>query len=160
MDDLDFSVGEGHHPADDKLLHLQLGRSFLAGPHADDSIIKLKWWVRDEDNALIGKVWWGPGAQGPPGHAHGGSQAAILDEACGSACWVAGHPVVAAELTTSFRSPLPLEHMYTVEAWVEHADGRKVFARGHIRDEDGTIFSEATGLFISLTVEQFEAMNQ
>ena len=37
--------------------------------------------------------------QGPPGHADGGSLAAVLDEAMGAAVWLAGHSVVAAHLS-------------------------------------------------------------
>lgn len=155
---VDLEMGEGYRPAADRLAHLQLGRSFLAGPHLDDQIIQLKWWVREEDLAVIGRVWWGPGAQGPPGHAHGGSIAAVLDEGLGSACWVAGHAVVAAELNTRFRTMLPLGSVYTVEAWVEAADGRKIRPRGHICDDGGTIYAEAEGLFIEMSSEAFERL--
>src|SRR5579859_3317215 len=34
--------------------------------------------------------------QGPPGHAHGGAIAAVLDEVMGAAVWRAGHPVLLA----------------------------------------------------------------
>lgn len=137
-------------------MHLKLGRSFLAGPHADNDILRVQWYVRTEDGALVGRVWFGPGAQGPPGHAHGGSMAAVLDEALGSACWVAGHPVVAAELTTSFRAMLPLDNVVSVEAWVEEADGRKVYPRGRIVGDDGTLHAEATGLFIEMDAAAFQ----
>ena len=153
--DIDLSAGPGHTPIDDRLLHLQFGRSFLYGPHADESIMRLRWYLRDADDVLIGKAWWGPGAQGPPGHAHGGSMAAILDEALGSACWASGHPVVAAELKTTFHEMLPLEAVYTIEAWIESVDGRKVGARGHIVGDDSTVYTSATGLFITMPAERF-----
>ena len=44
----------------------------------------------------------GPPIEGPPGHAHGGSMAAVLDEAMGAAAWMEGHLVVAVRLATSF----------------------------------------------------------
>jgi len=154
--DIDLSGGPGLEPARG-LVHLQLGRSFLAGPHRDEDIIRLKWYVREADRRLVGRVWFGPGAQGPPGHAHGGSMAAVLDEALGSACWVAGHGVVAAELTTSFRELLPLGRVYTAEAWIDHVDGRKIFTKGNIHDDD-TVYTEADGLFITLDPEKFRAL--
>ncbi len=157
-DPIDLSAGPGHRSADDHLAHLQLGRSFLAGPHLDDEIIRLRWYVRESDDALVGKIWFGPGAQGPPGHAHGGSMAAVLDEALGSSCWVAGHAVVAAELTTKFRTMLPLGEVVTAEAWVDRTDGRKIHPRGRIVGDDGTVFAEATGLFIELDRGKFEAL--
>lgn len=157
MPEIDLAAGPGHTPANDKLLHLQLGRSFLYGPHGDDTILRIRWFLRDADQTLVGKVWWGPGAQGPPGHAHGGSMAAVLDEALGSACWVAGHPVVAAELTAKFKQMLPLDAVYTVEAWVERTEGRKIWAKGHIVDADSEVYTSAEGLFITVPIEQFAA---
>lgn len=157
MTDIDLTAGPGFTPVDDKLLHLQLGRSFLYGPHGDDTIMRIRWYVRDADELFVGKVWWGPGAQGPPGHAHGGSMAAVMDEALGSACWAAGYPVVAAELTARFHHMLPLGHVYTIEAEIERVDGRKVWTRGHIRDDDGKIYTSATGLFIVIRDAAFRA---
>lgn len=158
MSEIDLEAGPDHTPVEDELMHLQLGRSFLYGPHADDSIMQIRWYRRESDGALIGRVWWGPGAQGPPGHAHGGSMAAVLDEALGSSCWIAGHPVVAAELHTSFHAMLPLDRVYTVEAWVERVEGRKVYTCGHIIDEDGKRYTSATGLFISMTTDHFRGL--
>ena len=90
--------------------------------------------------------------------AHGGSMAAVLDEALGSACWVAGHPVVAAELNTKFKNMLPLGRVYTAEAWVERVDGRKIYPTGHIIDGQGTVYAEATGVFVEMKREQFNAL--
>ncbi|MDX1746790.1 MAG: PaaI family thioesterase [Halobacteriales archaeon] len=158
--EIDLGAGPGHREADEHLMHLHLGRSFLAGPHPDDEIVRLRWYVREADGALVGRVWFGPGAQGPPGHAHGGSMAAVMDEALGSACWVAGHAVVAAELNTRFRNMLPLGGVYTAEAWVERVDGRKITTRGHILDAEGTIYAEATGLFIEMGESTFAALKE
>lgn len=157
--DPDLSAGPGHHAAEG-LLHLQLGRSFLAGPHSDDDIVKLRWWVREGDGTLVGKIYFGAGAQGPPGHAHGGSMAAVLDEALGSACWVAGHSVVAAELTTSFRQMLPLGNVYSAEAWIEEVQGRKVHVRGHIIDDEAKIYAEGRGIFVVVGEERIRALAQ
>lgn len=153
-DNIDLSAGPGHRVADEHLMHLQLGRSFLAGPHAADDILQMRWYVRESDGALVGKIWFGPGAQGPPGRAHGGSMAAVLDEALGSACWVAGHSVVAAELTTRFRNMLPLGEIVTAEAWVERVDGRKLYSKGHLIGDDATVYAEATALFVAIDVEK------
>ncbi len=158
MHEVDLEVGEGHETVDDELVHLQLGRSFLAGPHGDDTIMRLRWYRRLRDGALVGRVWWGPGAQGPPGHAHGGSMAAVLDEALGSSAWIAGHAVVAVELQTTFRKLLPLGAVYSVEAWVERVEGRKVFTRGRIFDAEGTDYTTATGIFVAMSEEQFRGL--
>ena len=43
---------------------------------------------------------------------------------------------------------LPLNAVYTIEAWVERVDGRKIWAKGHIIDDDGKTYTSAEGLFI------------
>ena len=99
--------------------------TFVSGDPGGNRL-RVRYFRRDHDGALLAKVWFGPGTQGPPGHAHGGSMASILDEAMGAAAWSAGHAVVAAELTTRFRRMLPLESCGIVEARVVSTDGRKV----------------------------------
>ena len=135
--------------ADKHLMHLTFERSFLSGPHSDPSIMDVRWFVTPEGH-LRGRAYFGPGAQGPPGHAHGGSMAAVMDEALGSACWIAGHTVLAAELTTRFLAKLPLDRVYEIEAEIERVDGRKIYPVGRIKDSSGTIYAEATGLFITV----------
>ncbi|MBW2476490.1 MAG: PaaI family thioesterase, partial [Deltaproteobacteria bacterium] len=51
-------------------------------------------YFRDQDQALVARVWFGPVTEGPPGHAHGGSIAAVLDEVLGLAAFAAGHRIV------------------------------------------------------------------
>ncbi|MFW5968743.1 MAG: PaaI family thioesterase [Persicimonas sp.] len=149
-DPIDLSAGPGHTSIEDRLFHLSYGRSFIAGPHAADDILRVRWYLREADDVVVGKAWFGPGAQGPPGHAHGGSTAAILDEALGCACWIAGHPVVAAELNTKFHRMVPLERVHTAEATVERVDGRKIYPTGRLLGDDGTVYAEATGLFVEM----------
>lgn len=116
--------------------------------------LRAHYYKRTVDKALVGKAWFGPFAKGPPGHAHGGSLAALLDDAMGTAAWLAGYSVVAAEIKISFREMLPLLHVVRVEAWVEKVEGRKVYTRGKVFASDGKVFSEGSGLFIALTQEK------
>src|SRR5262245_36696762 len=80
------------------------GRPFL---ESGDDRLRVLYYRREADQGLVGLAWFGPGAQGPPGCAHGGSIMSVLDEAMGAACWQAGHRVMAARLTTNFRAPVP-----------------------------------------------------
>lgn len=130
------------------------GRSFVSGEPNGDRL-RVRYYRRDRDGALVGKVWFGPGAEGPPGHAHGGSMAAVLDEAMGAGAWLAGHAVVAANLTVNFRRMLSLENEVLLETWVERVDGKKVMTRGRLVDRDGEVYAEGEGLFISIGGERF-----
>jgi acyl-coenzyme A thioesterase PaaI-like protein len=117
--------------------------------------LTVRYFRDDPNDCLIAKVLLGPRAQGPPGHAHGGSMAALLDEAMGGAAWMNGHMVVSAELTIRFRRMLPLGTRCIVRANVTQADGRKVSTAGTLCDEDGTLFCEGEALFIVLDPKRF-----
>ena len=133
------------------------GRSFVSG-EPDGDRLRVRYFRRERDGALVGKIWFGPGAEGPPAHAHGGSMAAVLDEAMGAAAWMAGHRVVAAQLDTSFRRMLPLGTDATLEAWVERVDERKVCTRGWLLDGEGQPFAEARALFLKIDPARFKIL--
>lgn len=138
-----------------RLPHMVLEDSFVSGDSSGRRL-SLRYFRHNPDRSLRAKVIFGPGTQGPPGHAHGGSMAAILDEAMGGAAWMQGHPVVAAELTTRFRTMLPLGTRCVVEASVSGVDGRKVRVAGRLRQSDSdTVFAEGEALFITLDPKKF-----
>jgi acyl-coenzyme A thioesterase PaaI-like protein len=147
---------EGAEPVD----MLETGpmlRSFVSGDPRG-ARLRIRYFRRSADGALLGNVWFGPDAQGPPGHAHGGSMAAVLDEAMGASAWLAGHAVVAAQITVQFRRMLPLGTIARLEAWVDVVNGRKVTTRGRLVDDRGEAFAEGEGLFIQLGHDRFSAL--
>lgn len=107
-------------------------------------------YFKNEQGHLVARVWFGPETEGPPGHAHGGAMAAVLDEVLGLAAWAAGHPIVVGNLDIHFRQLLPLLTVMQVESVVEKADGRKVMVRGRLVDAVGTVYAEADCLCISI----------
>jgi len=131
--------------------------SFLSGD-PQSMAVRVSYFLRESDGILLARAWFGPGAKGPPGHAHGGSIAALLDEAMGCCAWHTGHPVLAARIEVAFRHSLPLGRVYMVEAWVERASGRKFTLQGRLRGQDGVLYAESEGLFLELNDELKEAM--
>ena len=131
-------------------LLLEGGRGSFVSGDADGDRLRVAYFRRRDDGHLVGRAWFGPRSVGPPGHAHGGSIAAVLDEAMGAAAWMAGLIVVAAQLTTDFRRLLPLGTDAVLEAWVEGHQGRKVNTAGVIRGEDGLVYAEGRALFVRL----------
>lgn len=129
-------------------------RSFVSGGQAPERLV-IRYFLRDRDRALVGKVWFGPFAEGPPGHVHGGAIAAVLDEAMGAAAWMNGHTAVAVQLVTNFRALTPLESVAWIEASVASVDGRKVHTSATLHDSSGAVYAEAEGLFVVLTAERF-----
>ncbi|MBU0742679.1 PaaI family thioesterase [bacterium] len=117
--------------------------------------LSVRFYRRDADGALMLKARCGPDAQGPPGHAHGGSMAALLDEAMGAAAWLSGHPVLAAELNVTFKRMLPLETACVVEAEVVEVDDRKIHASSVLRDPaGGIVYCTGRALLIELDERQ------
>ena len=106
-------------------------------------------YYRDAELHLHARFWLGPEAEGPPGHAHGGAVAAVMDEALGLAAWAAGYPIVVGNLNVSFRNMLPLQQVVTVESRVVSAEGRKVMVHGRIFCGE-TTFAEAQCLCITI----------
>lgn len=106
-------------------------------------------YYRDDELHLHARIWFGPETGGPPGHAHGGSVAAVLDEALGLAAWAAGYPVVVGNLNINFRSMLPLEKVVTVESRVVSIKGRKIVVHGRVFCED-TVYADAECLCITI----------
>lgn len=102
------------------------------------------------EKKLLGVVFFGPEAEGPPGCGHGGSIASVLDDAMGTGAWASGHRVVALNLNVSFKKFVPLESTVRVETWVDRIDGRKVFTKGHLLSGDGTVHAESEGLFLQI----------
>jgi len=121
--------------------------------------LAVRFFRRDDDGAVRVKVLCGPEASGPPGHAHGGCMAALLDEAMGAAAWLSGHPVLAAELSVSFKRMLPLETPCVVEAEVVEVEDRKVHARAVLSDPAGDIvYCTGRALLIELDEQQLQEL--
>ncbi len=106
-------------------------------------------YFRDTAQQLRARVWFGPETEGPPGHAHGGAIAAVLDEVLGLAAWNAGHAIVVGNLNVGFRSLLPLQQVVTVETDIVSVAGRKVMVHGRICSGQ-TIYAEGECLCITI----------
>jgi acyl-coenzyme A thioesterase PaaI-like protein len=89
-------------------------------------------YYKDQEQHLKARIWFGPETEGPPGHAHGGSMAAVLDEVLGLSAWAAGYPIVVGNMNVSFRNLLPLQKVVTIESKIISAEGRKVMVHGRI----------------------------
>lgn len=129
------------------------GRSFVSG-EPDGERLRVRYYTLG-DNSIIGRCWFGPDAEGPPGHAHGGSMAALLDEAMGGAAWASGRTVVAGEITVRFKAMLPLGTVATFQAAITEQRGRRVQVEGRLWGPDGTVHATSKGAFIEIDTTRF-----
>ena len=122
------------------------GWCFVCGnenPHS----IGVTWWV-DDEGIMTSEFTLNDAQQGPPGYAHGGASAAILDEAMGLVVWAAGHKVAAVNLEINYHKPLPLHQPLNLEARITHMDERKIFSTGEIKLPDGIIAVSGRGIYV------------
>src|SRR3990172_606667 len=122
------------------------GWCFVCG-HDNPHSIGLTWWV-DDNGILTSEFALNEAQQGPPGHAHGGASAALLDEAMGLVVWAAGHKVAAVNLEINYHKPLPLHLPLTLEARITQTDERKIFSTGEIKLADGSVAVSGRGIYV------------
>lgn len=103
----------------------------------------------DENGVLTSEFTLTKAQQGPPGHAHGGASAALLDEAMGLVVWAAGHKVAAVNVEINYHKPLPLNQPLNLEARVTQIDKRKVFSTGEIKLADGIVMVSGRGIYVA-----------
>ncbi len=133
--------------------HTVMPNSFVSGD-PQGTRLRVAYFVRERDQALVGRVWFGPQAQGPPLHSHGGAMAAVLDEVMGVAAWLRGHRAVAARLDVEFKKPLRLDTTITFEARVTSVERRVVNAQAELVLPHGTVCARATGVFVVTDVDK------
>jgi acyl-coenzyme A thioesterase PaaI-like protein len=97
-----------------------------------------------------GLVWsdftLGAAYEGPPGHAHGGVCAMVLDHVLGATAHKPGRPAYTGTLSVRYVRGTPLGPL-RAEAHVDRVEGVKTFASGHIADAQG-ITVRAEGVFV------------
>ena len=85
---------------------------------------------------------------------HGGLVAAALDEACGLLATWYRFPAVTARLFVRYRRPVAINRELTVTATIERTHGRRIHARGELRD-GATLLADARGAFLHVPLEHF-----
>lgn len=110
-----------------------------------------------QHHELNAEVWFTAATAGPPGHVHGGCQAAVLDEVMGSTGWAHGYGVVAAKIDVAFMEMVPVLRQYSMRGRITSIDKRKIFIEAELFDSE-KVYAKSTGLFIVLTKEQMDSL--
>jgi acyl-coenzyme A thioesterase PaaI-like protein len=134
----------------------RLGATRFVSGDPDGDRLRVRYYRRDSDGSLTGKVWFGPGTEGPPGRAHGGAVAAVLDEAMSAAAWLNGHKIVVARVTAELRRTIPVDTVAVFETEVTRVEGKKVIVEAVLKDGEGRTLARGESLLVILGAERFE----
>ena len=86
--------------------------------------------------------------QGPPGHAHGGIIATVLDEAMGKVNRLRAVVALTSQMQVHYLRPVPLGKPLLVEGWEIRKRGRKLVQAAELRNLQGQVLARSQGTFI------------
>jgi uncharacterized protein (TIGR00369 family) len=94
---------------------------------------------------------------GPPGHAHGGIIATILDEAMGKANKLKGKVALTRRLEVDYLRPVPLDQPLVAEGRISRVRGRTLYNRAELRNANGVVLARSRGKFMTIDAEKMFA---
>jgi uncharacterized protein (TIGR00369 family) len=131
--------------------HVKIARNYCYGCGQDNPEgMRLKFKLNEEQKRFVSKFRLHGRYAGPPGHAHGGVIATILDEAMGKVNKLRNVVAVTAEMTVTYVKPVPLGKPLIAEGWERSVRGRVHTNVAEIRNEAGDVLAKSTGRFIAI----------
>ncbi len=106
--------------------------------------------MTETESGIVARVRFDTRHEGPPGHAHGGSIATVLDETMGTLAFIHGHKVLAARLEVKYRKPVPLNEPLLAVCTITSRNRRKITAHAELKRASGLVLVESSGLFIDI----------
>ncbi len=122
---------------------------FGCGP-ANEAGLQMKFVLDTEQKHFISKFRLAPRFVGPPGHAHGGIIATILDEAMGKVNKLRGITALTAKMEIKYLKPVPLGKPLIAEGWEVRVRGREHTYAAEIRNREGQVLAVSKGKFIKI----------
>ena len=106
--------------------------------------------IRRVEGGVVGTAVLGPAYEGPPGYAHGGMSALLLDQLLGAAAIAAGLWGMTVRLELDYRGPVPLGAPLELRARVAEDEGRRTVVTGTIAtaEDPATTLVEGRGVFV------------
>ncbi|HVP63738.1 MAG TPA: PaaI family thioesterase [candidate division Zixibacteria bacterium] len=144
--------GRGHGSAS----HVLQNHCFGCGQANPDGL-RLRFELSPSGRSFVCRFRLGPRWVGPPGHAHGGVIATILDEAMGKANKLRQVIALTREMTVEYLRPVPLRQWLTVEGHTRAVRGRAQHNVAEIRNESGEVLARSRGKFIVIDPEKMFA---
>lgn len=130
------------------MAHAAQNRCFGCG-EANPVGLHLKFF-RAEDGTVVCETAVPDTCEGPPGYAHGGIIATLLDETMSKAVRLHGVVAMTARLEVDYRRPVPSAMPVRLEGRVTRSDGRKHWVEARIRNAAGEELAAGKALFIAI----------
>jgi uncharacterized protein (TIGR00369 family) len=129
---------------------------FGCGP-ANPNGLQLIFALSHDGKSYVCRFSLGASFVGPPGHAHGGIIAAILDEAMGKANKLKSRVALTRRMEVEYLRPVPLGQPLVVEGRVSRMTGRALYNRAELRSAKGDVLARSRGKFLAINAEKMFA---
>jgi uncharacterized protein (TIGR00369 family) len=116
--------------------------------------MKLNFYLEEESRRAICEFKLSRNYQGPPGHAHGGIIATILDEAMGKVNILSKVVALTKNMEVEYLKPVPLGQKLTVIGRERESAGRRHINVAEIANDKGEILARSTGTFIAVDFQR------
>jgi len=147
------SQARGH---DTRYVRLQKNYCFACGKNNPEGM-RLKFTFDQERDCFVCRFRLGKRYTGPPGHAHGGIIATILDEAMGKVNKLRHVVALTSQITVNYLKPVPLNKPLRVESREVRVRGRQHINMAEIFDQNGEVLARGRGTFIAVDAQRMFA---
>lgn len=147
------SAGHGHGT---RYVRLQKNYCFACGQNNPDGM-RLRFTYDEDRDCFVCRFRLSKRYTGPPGHAHGGIIATILDEAMGKVNKLRHVVALTSTITVEYLKPVPLNRPLRVESREVKVQGRYHTNAAEILNQKGEVLARSTGVFIAIDPQKMFA---
>jgi uncharacterized protein (TIGR00369 family) len=138
--------GHGHNT---RYIRLQKNHCFACGKDNPDGM-RLKFAYDEDRGRFVCRFRLRKRYSGPPGHAHGGIIATILDEATGKVNKLRQVVALTSQMTVDYLKPVPLNQPLRVESRELSVRGRRHVNVAEILNSRNEVLARGKALFIAI----------
>jgi uncharacterized protein (TIGR00369 family) len=139
-----------------KTLSLPVNRCFACGKDNPEGM-HLKFYFDEKNRRAFSRFRLPRRYQGPPGHAHGGIIATILDEAMGKVNKLRSVIALTSEMKIEYLRPVPLRQPLIAEGREKSVRGRRHINVGEIRNGKNEVLARGRAVFIAVDAQKMFA---
>ena len=131
--------------------HVHLPRNYCFACGKDNpGGMRLKFHYDRRRKRFVSRFRLGRRYTGPPGHAHGGIIATLLDEAMGKVNKLRHVVAMTRNMEVEYLKPVPLRRLLRVESWELRVRGRRHINVSEIRNARGQVLARGKATFLAI----------